>query len=174
MTFRLTEMTPEAEAETRADPTRYPPSLQTPARRGELILQLASASSPERHAALAGLSAWDPDPKVAAALRRILESDDVYEAGQAAAGLARQADITDLPAVLRLVHRMSPADGGTVAAMLQPVQAALSLAALAGADAVTGVKGRVASWRGTVAGRRGRVDADAELDAILEAYGDAG
>jgi hypothetical protein len=160
------EITPEIEDEVFADPTRYPPSLQTPERRDELIARLADPSSQERHAALAGLSGWDPDPAVATALRRMLGSEDVYEAGQAARGLARQGDITDLPAVMDLVHRMSPADGGTIAAMLPPVTAALSLASLAGPDAVAGVKGRVATWRGTASGRRG-AEADVELAAIL-------
>jgi hypothetical protein len=160
------EITPDIEDEVFANPDRYPPSLQTAERRGELILQLGDASSPERHLALAALSAWDPDAEVATALRGMLRSEDVYEAGQAAQGLARQGDITDLPGVLDLVHRMSPADGGTVAAMLQPVAAALSLASLAGPDAVAGVKGRVATWRGTASGRRG-AEADAELDALL-------
>jgi hypothetical protein len=161
------EITPDIEDEVYADPTRYPRSLQTPERREELIASLADPFSGERHRALAGLSAWDPDPAVAAALRPILASEDVYEAGQAAQGLARQGDITDLPAVMDLGHRMSPADGGTVAAMLRPVMAALSLASLAGPDAVAGVKGRVASWRGAASGRRGQVDADAELDRLL-------
>jgi hypothetical protein len=161
------EITPELEDEVLADPTRYPPSLQTPDRRAALIAQLADPFSSERHQALVALSAWDADAAVAAALRPVLASDDVFEAGQAAQGLARQGDITDLPAVLNLVHRMSPDDGGTVAAMLLPVMAALSLASLAGPDAVAGVKARVASWRGTAAGRRGRIDADEALDAIL-------
>lgn len=165
------EITPEIEDEVFADPTRYPPSLQTPERRSELILLLADPSSSERHVALAGLSAWDPDPEVAAALRGILDSEDVYEAGQAAQGLARQGDITDLPSVMDLAHRMSPADGGTVAAMLLPVRAALSLASHAGQDAVAGVKARVATWRGTASGRRG-LEADLELDAILARDGD--
>ena len=161
------EITPDIEDEVFADPTRYPPSLQTPERRAELIASLADPFSGERHRALAGLSAWDPDPAVAAALRPILASEDVYEAGQAARGLARQGDVTDLPGVMDLVHRMSPADGGTAAAMLLPVVAALSLASLAGSHAVAGVKGRVASWRGAASGRRGQVDAEKELDRVL-------
>ena len=160
------EITPEIEDEVFANPNRYPPSLQTPERRAELIGALEGDASGDRHQALAGLCAWDPDPEVAAALRTLLGSDDVHEAGMAARGLARQGDITDLPAVMSLVHRMSPADGGTVAAMLLPVMAALSLASLAGKEAVEGVRDRVTTWRRTASGRRG-ADADRELDAIL-------
>ena len=160
------EITPELEDEVFADPNRYPPSLQTPERRAELIGGLDGGPSGDRHQALAGLCAWDPDPAVAAALRPLLASDDVHEAGMAARGLAHQGDVTDLPAVMGVVHRMSPADGGTVAAMLLPVAAALSLASLAGPDAVAGVRDRVATWRRTASGRAGG-EADRELDALL-------
>lgn len=161
------EITPDIEEEVFREPSRYPPSLQTPERRAELIAGLSDASTPERHRALLGLAAWDPDPAVAAALRPLLASEDVHEAGQASLGLVRQGDITDLPAVLDLVHRMSPDDGGTVSAMLVPVMAALSLASLAGPDVVAGVKARVASWRGAAAGRRRPEDPDEALDALL-------
>jgi hypothetical protein len=162
------EITPDIEAEVFADPTRYPPSLQTPERKAELLAGLEGAtSSGDRHRAIIALGAWDPDPDVAAGLRPLLQSEDVFETGQAALGLARQGDITDLPGILDAVHRMSPADGGTAAAMYLPASAALTLAALAGPDAVAGVKARIASWRVSPTSRRPAGDADEALDAIL-------
>ena len=122
-----------------------------------------------RHRALAQLAAWDPDEAVAAALRPLLGSDDIFEAGQAAAGLARQRDVTDLPAVLGLLHRVSPADGGSVEAMLVPLRAALDLAALAGPEIVAGVRSRARTWRGEPRTRRQSWERefDRELEALL-------
>ena len=163
------EITPEVEAEFHADPLRMPSSLQTPERKRQLIADLASPSPGARHTALGQLAGWDPDPVVATALRTVLASDDVFEAGQAAGGLARQGDITDLPAVLDLVYRMSPADGGSAEAMLLPLRAALELAAPAGPMAVDGVKARARTWRGA---RRVRLQSwehefDRDLDELL-------
>jgi hypothetical protein len=163
------EITPEIEAEASADPTRMPTSLQTPERRARLIADLDSSRVGERHRALAQLAAWDPDVEVASALRPLLESDDLFAAGQAATGLARQRDVTDLPAAMRLLHAMSPADGGSVEAMIVPLRATLALAALAGPEIVEGVKSRARTWRG--AGPRRRQtwehEFDAELDGLL-------
>jgi hypothetical protein len=163
------EITPEVEAEYQADPLRMPSSLQTPERKWQLIADLASTSPGARHAALGQLAGWDPDPEVATALRTQLASEDVFEAGQAAGGLARQGDITDLPAVLALVHRMSPADGGSAEAMLLPLRAALELAALGGQMAVDGVKARARAWRGGSQARRQSWERefDRELDELL-------
>ena len=91
------EITPDIEAEVAADPTRLPAKLQTPDRKAELLNDLTSHASGTRHQAIGQLAAWDPDPEVAAALRPMLISDDVFEASQAATGLARQGDITDFP-----------------------------------------------------------------------------
>jgi hypothetical protein len=163
------EITPEVEAELHADPLRVPSSLQTPERKHQLIADMASKSPGARHTALGQLAGWDPDPEVATALRSVLTSEDVFEAGQAAAGLARQGDITDLPGVLDLVHRMSPADGGSAEAMLLPLRAALELAALAGPMAVDGVRSRARAWRGGSQARRQswERDFDRELDELL-------
>ena len=152
-----------------ADPLRVPESLQTPRLRAELIAALGAGLVGERHRALAQLAGWDRDPVVAEALRPVLASDDVFAASQAAAGLARQADITDLPAVLGLVHRLSPADGGTTEAMLIPLRAALSLAALAGPSAIEGVKDRARTWRGARKVRQQSWEHvfDLELDELL-------
>ena len=163
------EITPDLEAEFRADPLRMASSLQTPERKAQLIADMASSSPGARHVALGQLAGWDPDPEVATALRPVLASEDVFEAGQAAGGLARQGDITDLPAVLELVHRMSPADGGSAEAMLMPLRAALELAAPAGSMAVDGVKARARAWRGEPRTRRQpwEGDIDRELDRLL-------
>jgi len=151
------------------DPGRVPASLQTPEHRAELIAALGSTTVGDRHSALGELAGWDPDPVVAAALRPILASDDVFAAGEAATGLARQADITDLPAVLNLVFRLSPADGGTTEAMLIPLRAALSLATLGGPVAVDGVKDRARTWRGARKVRHQSWEQvfDTELDELL-------
>ncbi len=163
------EVTPEVEAEFNADPLRMPSSLQTAERKRQLIADVTSPSPGARHAALGQLAGWDPDDEVATVLRIALASPDVFEAGQAAAGLARQGDITDLPAVLDLVHRMSPADGGSAEAMLLPLRAALELAAPAGPMAVDGVKARARAWRGDRPVRRHSWERefDRELDELL-------
>ena len=163
------EITPEVEAEFHADPLRMPSSLQTPERKRQLIADMASTSPGARHTALGQLAGWDPDPEVATALRTVLATEDVFEAGQAAGGLARQGDITDLPGVLDLVHRMSPADGGSAEAMLLPLRAALELAALAGPMAVDGVRSRARTWRGGSQARRQSWERefDRELDELL-------
>jgi len=155
--------------EVHADPLRVSSSLQTPERKAELLAALVGSKVGDRHAALGQLAGWDPDDEVADALRPMLRSQDVFEAGQAAAGLARQRDITDLPGVLNVVHRFSPADGGTTEAMLIPLRAALSLAALAGPDAVEGVKSRARQWRGAAKVRRQswEHEFDRDLDELL-------
>ena len=112
------EITPDLEDEVRADPTGMPSSFQTPEKKAELIGAVGSTKPGERHRALIQLAGWDEDDEVATALRPLLQSDDVFEASQAANGLARQADVTDLPALVDLVRRMSPSDGGTCEAML--------------------------------------------------------
>lgn len=163
------QITPDVAAEVMADPLRMPSSLQTPERKAELIDALTTAKVGPRHVALSQLAGWDPDEEVAEALRLMLPSQDVFEAGQAAAGLARQRDITDLPGVLGVVHRFSPADGGTTEAMLLPLRAALSLAALAGPEIVEGVKGRAREWRGASRVRRQswEHEFDRDLDELL-------
>ena len=163
------EVTPDLADEVAADPFRMPSSLQTVERRDELVTALAGERVGDRHQALRQLAAWDPDPVVASALRPLLVSDDVFEASQAASGLARQRDITDLPALLDLVRRLSPADGGTDAAMLLPLRATLDLAALAGPEIVEGVKVRARSWRAPARSRRAAWDGDVEreLDELL-------
>ena len=92
--------------------------------------------------------------EVATALRTLLPSDDVFEAGQAASGLARQGDITDLPALVALIHRMSPADGGTLEAMCAVLPPGLDLARIAVPSPSMG--SRHASATGAVACRRER------------------
>ena len=125
----------------------------------------------DRHEAITRLAGWDPDPAVATALRPLLASDDVFEASRAASGLARQRDITDLPALLDLVYRLSPADGGTAGSMLEPLRATLDLAVLAGPEIVEGVRSRARTWRaaGSAARRSWERDQDRELDVLLEA-----
>lgn len=164
------EVTPDLADEVAADPARMPASLQTGEHRQALLRDLGEVGAPSRHRALAQLAGWDPDPAVAAALRPLLASDDVYEASQAAAGLARQGDITDLPGVMEVLHRFSPADGATAATMIVPLRAALALAELAGPEIVEGVRVRARAWRAAGPAHR-RVawerEADAELDALL-------
>ena len=163
------EITPEIEAEVRADPGRMPKRLQTPERRAQLITDLESGKVGERHKALGQLAAWDPDPDVAAALRPLLASDDIFVASRAATGLARQRDVTDLPAVLRLLHALSPDEGGSDEAMIEPLRAALALAALASPEIVAGVKSRARTWRGEPKNRRQSWERqlDVELEALL-------
>ena len=164
------EVTPELEDEAMADPLRMPTSLQTSDRKAQLIEDLGAQTSGERHRALVQLAGWDPDPEVAVALRPLLVSDDVFAASQAAAGLGRQGDITDLPAVLDLVRRLSPADGASTETMVIPLRAALDLAALAGPDIVKGVRSRARTWRGARPVRRQswENELDRELDELLE------
>ena len=144
------EITPDVAAEVLADPMRMPPSMQTTDRKADLIAALSSTAVGARHAAIIQLAAWDDDPEVAAALRTMLGSEDVFEASQAANGLARQGDVTDFPALVDLVHRMSPADGGTLESMLAVLPAALDLAALAGPIAIDGLRSRALEWRGAL------------------------
>jgi hypothetical protein len=163
------DITPDIAGEVAADPLRVPSALQTDEHRDELIAELGGTSSPERHVAIAQLAGWDPDPAVASALRPLLASEDVFEATQAAAGLARQGDITDLPAMLEVVHRLSPADGANPAMMITPLRAALALAEQAGPEIVDGVRVRAREWRAAGGSRRPAWDqeADAQLDEIL-------
>jgi hypothetical protein len=165
------EITPDIEAEVAADPARLPAKLQTPDRKAELLNDLSSPASGSRHQAIGQLAAWDPDPEVAAALRPMLLSDDVYEASQAATGLARQGDITDFPALLDLVHRMSPGDGGTFEAMLLVLPPALDLARQAGPVALDGLKARARQWRGELSPRAQPWHAEAyrAIDILLDA-----
>ena len=165
------EITPELEAEVAADPWRMPTGLQTPELRDSLIASLAEGRVGDRHEAITRLAGWDPDDAVATALRPLLASDDVFEASRAASGLARQKDITDLPALLDLVYRLSPADGGTAGSMLEPLRATLDLAALAGPEIVEGVRSRARTWRaaGSAARRSWERDQDRELDVLLGA-----
>ena len=164
------EITPEVAAEFAADPRRMPTSLQTLQLRDSLLASLADGRVGDRHAAIARLAGWDPDPAVAAALRPLLVSDDVFEASRAASGLARQQDITDLPALLDLVYRLSPADGGTAGSMLEPLRATLDLAVLAGPEIVEGVRSRARTWRaaGSAVRRSWERDQERELDVLLE------
>jgi hypothetical protein len=164
------EVTPELAAEVAADPLRMPTSLQTPELRDALLASLADGRVGDRHAAITRLAGWDPDPLVAPALRPLLASDDVFAASRAASGLARQKDITDLPALLDLVYRLSPADGGTAGSMLEPLRATLDLAVLAGPEIVEGVRSRARTWRaaGSAARRSWERDQDRELDVLLE------
>lgn len=164
------EITPELAAEFAADPWRMPGSLQTPELRDTLLASVADSRVGDRHEAITRLAGWDPDPAVASALRPLLASDDVFAASRAASGLARQRDITDLPALLDLVYRLSPADGGTAGSMLEPLRATLVLAALAGPEIVEGVRSRARTWRaaGSAARRSWERDQDRELDVLLE------
>ncbi len=141
------EITPEIEAEVEADPMRVPASLQTPERKAEQLGQVTDEHPGVRYRALSMLSGWDPDADVRAALRPLLDDDDVQVVRLVSMGLARQRLIGDLPALLATVHRMSPADGGTVDSMLVPLMAALDLAAVAGPDAVADVKAKAHAWR---------------------------
>ena len=164
------EITAEVEAEVVADPLRVPRSLQTPAWRDDLVAGLASGKVGERHKALVTLGGWDQDDAVAAALCPLVDSDDVAEVGLACTALARQGDITDLPAILAATQRLSPADGGTVEAMLDPLRGSLLLAAQAGRpEIVAGVKARAREWRGTPRSRRHdwQAPAEAALDELL-------
>jgi hypothetical protein len=97
----------------------------------------------------------------------LLLSEDVFEAGSAASGLARQGDLTDLPGILGAVHRMSPADGGSVAAMLEPLRAAIALAEQAGPEIVLGVKAQARAWRGPAAPARWEREADVAFDVLV-------
>jgi hypothetical protein len=163
------EITPEIADEVAADPTRMPGSLQTTERRDELLAELAVPRAPDRHLAIVQLAGWDPDPLVASALRPLVASDDVFESSQAASGLARQSDVTDLPAVMDLLYRLSPADGASQATMVIPLRAALALAALASPAIVDGVRVRAREWRAAGSGPRPAWDheMDADLDALL-------
>ena len=165
------DITPDIEAEVAADPARLPAKLQTPDRKTDLLNDLSSHASGTRHQAIRQLAAWDPDPEVASALRPMLLSDDVFEASQAATGLARQGDITDFPALLDLVHRMSPDDGGTCESMLLVLPPALDLARQAGPVALDGLKGRARQWRGELSARSQPWHADAyrAIDTLLDA-----
>ncbi|HEX5826359.1 MAG TPA: hypothetical protein VFY23_02480 [Candidatus Limnocylindrales bacterium] len=163
------EITAEIEDEVVADPGRVPRRLQTPAWRDDLVTALRSGKVGERHKALVTLGGWDHDDAVAAALRPLVTSDDVAEVGLACTALARQGDITDLPAILAATHRLSPADGGTVEAMLDPLRGSLLLASQAGPEIVAGVKARAREWRGTPRSRRHdwQAPAEAALDELL-------
>jgi hypothetical protein len=164
------EITPDLEDEVRADPTGMPASLQTPEKKADLIAAVASSKPGERHRALIQLAGWDEDAEVATALRPLLMSEDVFEASQAASGLTRQGDVTDLPVMVDLVRRMSPSDGGTCEAMLLVLPPALDLAKKAGAVAIDGLTERARQWRGDLPSRAQPWHADAyrAIDALLD------
>jgi len=164
------EITPDIEDEVRADPTGMPTSLQTPDRKAELIAGVTSPAVGERHRALVQLAGWDADDDVATALRPMLASEDVFEASQAATGLARQGDVTDLPALVDLVRRMSPSDGGTFEAMLLVLPPALDLARQAGPVAIDGLRDRARQWRGDLPSRAQpwHQDSYRAIDALLD------
>ncbi len=92
-----------------------------------------------------------------------------HETASAGDILLGNRNITDLPAVLRLVHELSPDEGGSGEAMIEPLRAALSLAALAGPEIVEGVKARARTWRGEAKYRRQSWEKvlDAELNELL-------
>jgi HEAT repeat protein len=162
------EITPDIEAEVQADPTRVPSSLQTSERKAELLSQVIDERAAVRHQALTMLTGWDPDPDVRVALRPLLSDDDVHVVRFASMALARQGSPTDLPALLDAVHDMSPADGGTLEAMLGPLMAALDLAALVGPEAVVDVKAKAQAWRvPPTRGRPSETLLEAELDRLL-------
>ena len=161
------EITPDIEAEVQADPTRVPSSLQTAERKAELLRQVTDLTPSVRHQALTMLTGWDPDPDVRAALRPLLEDDDVHVVRFASMALAHQGSPTDLPALLDAVHHMSPADGGTLDAMLGPLMAALDLAAVVGPEAVADVKAKARAWRVAARGRAAEVLLEQELDRLL-------
>jgi hypothetical protein len=150
------EITPDIEAEVLADPLRVPTSLQTPERKANLLRQLEDPVAATRHDALRALGGFDPDPEVHAALLPSLDSDDAFTVGFAAAALARQGDAVDLPLLLAAVHRMSPADGGTIEAMSMPLMAAFGLAQKAGPSAVADVRSKAWLWREAPDGSRRR------------------
>jgi hypothetical protein len=153
-----------------AQPDRVPASLQTRRWRDELVASLGGTHVGDRHRALLTLGGWDPDPRVAAAMRRLLASDDVMEAGMAATGLAGQGDLADLPSILDLVRRFSPVEGGSTDAMLLPLRAAIELAAQDGPGIVIRVRAFAREWRGVPKRRRRSWEgqADALLDEILD------
>ena len=97
-------------------------------------------------------------------LIRIVRPEDGYAAQE-----QMLADLTDLPAVLDLVRRLSPADGGTTEAMLFPLRAALALATIGGPMVVEGVKARAREWRGAPKVRHQSWERvfDEELDGLL-------
>ena len=160
------EITADIEDEVMAHPDRVPARLQTAAWRDELVAAVGGTNVGDRHRALITLGGWGADPRVAAALRPLLASEDVMEAGMAATGLARQGDLTDFPAVFDLAHRFSPVEGGSADAMLLPLRAALDLAEQAGPEIVAGARTRAREWRGTP--KRGRQRWDGQADAVLD------
>lgn len=163
------EITPDVHAEVLANPTRVPASLQTPDRKAAAIAQLADPRADRRHAAAQLLGAWDPDPEVRRALLPLLDVDDVYLVGFAAMGVARQGDVSDLVKLLATVHRMSPADGGTIKSMTFPLMAALRLAGSAGHRSVDDVRSKAREWRlapGSLMADKAM--SDAEFDVWLD------
>jgi hypothetical protein len=163
------EITPDIEDEVKANPLRVPTTLQTAARKAELIAGLDSGLSAEQQQALAMLGGWDPDPDVRAALRARLDANDVHVVGFACAALARQGNPNDLPGLLEAVHGMSPADGGSLDSMLMPLTAALDLAGRVGPEAVEEVRSKARAWRRPPEGHapRPRGLLDEELDRLL-------
>lgn len=162
MGFQVTE---DTIADMFDDPSRVPPSLQTPERKAQLLVDISSKKRGPRSMALTQLSGWDPDPDVATALRGLLSSDDEFERWMAAGGLARQRSTEDLDAVLGVVRRASPAEGGSTGSMYLPVQSALELATLLGPDAVERVRTLATEWRGPAPTRPNQFDR--ELDDLL-------
>ena len=168
------EITPDVEAEAIANPLRIPSSLQTTQRKRELIEQLSEARAPRRHEALLMLSGWDPDPDVAAAVRGLLESEDMTTVGIAATALAHQGNPADLPALIEAVHRMSPADGGSVESMLLPLGGAFELARAVGPEAVEELKTKARAWsQGPVGRRRRSPTSGFDFEQMLDAMGSA-
>jgi len=163
-------ITPEIQAEAFADPTRVPSSLQTAERKRQLLEELRDSHASRRFAALQMLGGWDSDPDVAAALRAQLASDDMTTVGLAATALARQREVADLPALIETVHRMSPADGGTIESMLLPLSGAFELARLVGPEAVSDLEANARAWAQPSNGARRRSPiSERDFEQMLDA-----
>lgn len=162
------EITPDIQDEVMANPLRVPTSLQTAERKSSLIEQLGGHRAADRHDAACMFSGWDPDADVRSALLGQLDTDDAAFAGFLASAIARQGNVADLPALIELVRRMSPADGGTPESMWMPLTGAFDLARVAGPAAVDDLKAKAREFYAAGASKRRTPKADADFEQWLE------
>ena len=134
-------------------------------RKRRLIDALASRRTSIRLHAIGELRSWRPDPEVVAALVPMLRVDDPDARLLAAAGIATQGDLAALGELVALVER--EASGGSPAAMLVALTAALALASRRDASAADEVREKARRWRGPSPAQRDSFDL--ELDQILGA-----
>jgi hypothetical protein len=141
-------------------PPRLPAQLQTPKHRARLFADLGAANPMKRSGAVLRASAWDPDPEITAALRRILADDpDHGVRSMAALGLGTMRDLESFPQILGLVRELAErGDWHALDDALSAARAMTDLAPLVDGPAVADARAmleRLAAASASVGSRQG-------------------